>query len=276
MIDRASSPSVSEAAAYIRSQTARRPEVGLILGSGLGDLAETASEAAAIETADIPGYPRSTVEGHSGRLVFGKLEGREVVFVQGRVHRYEGHDNRHVTFPVRLLHEMGVRHLVITNAAGGINPAFGPGTLMFITDHINFAFNNPLVGPNEDDGPRFPDMSAPYDLEWVDRAEAAALEARIATQRGVYVWTLGPSYETPAEVRALARMGADAVGMSTVPETIQARYHGIRVLGISTITNPAAGLSSDLLDHDDVLAVGRAVRADLERLIRLILQKTLG
>jgi purine-nucleoside phosphorylase len=266
---------LQSAVQYIRERTDRRPEVGLILGSGLGGLADAASDAVHIDTSDIPGYPRSTVEGHTGRLVIGEMEGRDVVFVQGRVHRYEGHSNRAVTYPIRVLRELGVGKLIITNAAGGVNPRFGPGTLMFITDHINFAFNNPLVGPNEDGGPRFPDMSEPYDLSWVNAVEREALSAGIATRRGVYAWTLGPSYETPAEVRALARMGTDAVGMSTVPETIQARYFGMRVLGISTITNPAAGLSDDLLNHEEVMEVGRQVKGDLERLIRLALARTL-
>jgi purine-nucleoside phosphorylase len=266
---------LDEAAEFLRSRIGRTPELGLILGSGLGALAEAASEATVVETTDIPGYPRSTVEGHTGRLVFGTLEGKDVVFVQGRVHRYEGHHNRAVTFPVRLLRALGVSRLIITNAAGGINPAYGPGTLMFITDHINFAFNNPLVGPNVDGGPRFPDMSEPYDLQWIEQAEQVALAARISTVRGVYAWTLGPSYETPAEVRALARMGADAVGMSTVPETIQARYFGMPVLGISTITNPAAGLAAGTLNHEEVLEVGREVREDLEHLIRAVIAETI-
>lgn len=266
---------IDDALAYIRKHVSARPEVGLILGSGLGDLADSAEGAQVIETVDVPDYPRSTVEGHSGRLVFGTLEGHDVVFLQGRVHRYEGHDTRLTTFPIRLLHALGVERLIVTNAAGGINPAYGPGTLMFITDHINFAFQNPLVGPNKDGGPRFPDMSEPYDLGWVDRAEDAALGEGIATRRGVYVWTLGPSYETPAEVRALARMGADAVGMSTVPEVIQAKYLGMEVLGISTITNPAAGLAEGTLNHEEVLDVGRQVRGDLERLVRLILRSTI-
>jgi purine-nucleoside phosphorylase len=270
------SEDIQEAIEYIRERVSSRPSVGLILGSGLGAMADAAEDATVLETSDIPGYPKSTVEGHSGRLVFGKLEGVDVVFLQGRVHRYEGYDTRKVTMPIRLFHKLGVERLVVTNAAGGINTAYGPGTLMFITDHINFAFKNPLVGPNVDGGPRFPDMSRPYHPDWVDRAEEVALKAGIATRRGVYVWTLGPSYETPAEVRALARMGADAVGMSTVPEVIQAVYFGMKVLGISTITNPAAGLAAGTLNHEEVLEVGQQVRGDLERLVRRILRETLS
>lgn len=262
---------VQPAVDLIRETERRRPELGLILGSGLGALADAAEEAVAFETSALPGYPPSTVEGHRGRIVFGRLEGREVVFLQGRVHSYEGHAPRAVTFPIRLLYALGVRRLLVTNAAGGIHRRFAPGTLMFITDHINFAFRNPLVGPNVDGGPRFPDMSAPYDPAWIDRAEEEALKAGIRTERGVYVWTFGPSYETPAEVRAVERMGADAVGMSTVPEVVQATYLGMRVLGISTITNPAAGLSPEPLNHEEVLEVGRQVRDRLERLVRAVI-----
>lgn len=245
-----------------------------MLGSGLGDLAESVEAAVVVPTEELPGYPASTVAGHQGRLVFGRMEGRDVVFVQGRVHLYEGGTVHATTFPVRLVHALGARRLLVTNAAGGINPSFRPGTLMFITDHVNLAWASPLVGPNLDGGPRFPDMSAPYDPGWIDRAERVALDRGIATRRGVYVWTRGPSYETKAEIRMFARLGADAVGMSTVPEVIQARYLGMAVLGLSTITNPAAGLGADVLDHEDVLRVGRRLRGDLEHLVRGILAGT--
>ena len=266
-----SAPDVAAAVDIIRETEHRRPRIGLILGSGLGALADSAENAVAFDTSTLPGYPASTVEGHRGRIVFGSVEGVDIVILQGRVHYYEGHDPRALSFPIRLLHALGVQKLVVTNAAGGINPRYTPGTLMFITDHINLAFANPLVGPNVDGGPRFPDMSAPYDPEWTDRAEQAALEAGIPTRRGTYVWTMGPTYETPAEIRAFARLGADAVGMSTVPEVIQAAYYGIKVLGISTITNPAAGLSAAPLRHEDVLEVGRQVRSRLETLVRKVL-----
>lgn len=266
------SPDVTDAVKIVRRTEQRRPRIGLILGSGLGALADSAEDAVAFDTSDLPGYPASTVEGHRGRIVFGSLEDVEIVVLQGRVHYYEGHDPRALSFPIRLLHALGVQKLVVTNAAGGINPRYTPGTLMFITDHINLAFANPLVGPNVDGGPRFPDMSAPYDPDWTDRAEQAALEAGIPTRRGTYIWAMGPSYETPAEIRAFARLGADAVGMSTVPEVIQAAYYGIKVLGISTITNPAAGLSAAPLMHEDVLEVGRQVRSRLETLVRMVLR----
>ena len=265
---------VQDAVRVIRRQEARVPEVALVLGSGLGSLADLADDPLVIPTPDLPGYPHSTVSGHRGRLVFGRLEGRDVVVVQGRVHFYEGHDIRAVTFPIRLVHALGARRLLVTNAAGGINPGFAPGTLMFITDHINLAFANPLVGPNVDGGPRFPDMSAPYDPDWLDQAERVALRHGIATRRGVYVWTQGPSYETKAEIKLFARLGADVVGMSTVPEVIQARYLGMRVLGISTITNPAAGLSPVPLAHEDVLLVGQRVQDQLQRLVRAIMRET--
>jgi purine-nucleoside phosphorylase len=248
--------------------------VGLILGSGLGALADVLTDASTIPTSDIPHFPVSSVEGHAGHLVVGQLAGKMVAVLRGRVHMYEGHDARRVTFPVRLLHGLGVRHLIVTNAAGGVNPAFLPGTLMFIDDHINFAFANPLVGPNTGEGPRFPDMSAPYDRAWLDRAEAVALREGIPTTRGVYLWTMGPSYETKAEIRAFSLMGADAVGMSTVPEVIQAAYLGMSVLGLSTITNPAAGLSPRPLAHNEVIEVGNQVRSKLQRLVTSLVSDT--
>ncbi len=265
---------VQEAVAMIRAQERRVPEVALVLGSGLGSLADLAEAPVVLATHDLPGYPRSTVPGHEGRLVFGRLEGRDVVFIQGRVHCYEGLPVRAVTFPIRLVYALGARKLLVTNAAGGINPAFAPGTLMFITDHINAAFANPLAGPNTDGGPRFPDMSAPYDPGWLGRAEQVALRHGIATRRGVYLWTLGPSYETKAEIKFFERLGADAVGMSTAPEVIQARYLDMQVLGLSTITNPATGLNAEPLTHEDVLHVGRRVRDQLQRLVKAIIRET--
>lgn len=265
---------VSDAVAHIRQIEGRTPELALILGSGLGSLAETAEDAHIIETHTVPGYPQSTVEGHHGRLVFGQLEGKEVVFVQGRVHLYEGHAPRALSFPVRLVHALGANRLLVTNAAGGINIHFQPGTLMFITDHINMAFANPLVGPNKDGGPRFPDMSNPYDAAWLAQAEAAALAAGISTKQGVYLWTHGPSYETKAEITFFRHLGADAVGMSTVPEVIQAVYLGMQVLGISTITNLASGMNAGPLLHEDVLEVGQQIRTTLERLVRAIVRNT--
>lgn len=258
---------IAEAAAYVRRFESRIPSIVLILGSGLGGLVEAADETLALPAADIPGYPRSMVEGHRGALVFGRLAGRVVLFVQGRVHVYEGYPIGAVTFPVRLAHALGARSLVVTNAAGGINRSFKPGTLMFITDHISLWHHNRLAGGMRARDLREPRLRTPYDLDWTDRAEQSALRTGIGTRRGVYLWTGGPSYETKAEISAFARLGADAVGMSTVPEVIQACLFGMRVLGISMITNPAAGLGSKPLNHQEVLAVGRRMRGELERLI---------
>lgn len=259
---------LDDAVASIRRHTSARPEIVLILGSGLGSLADEAEDAVGVPTEEIPGYPTSTVIGHAGRLVFGRFGGKDVLFVQGRVHLYEGHHPDTLAIPVRLAAALGAQRLLVTNAAGGCNSSWPPGTLMFITDHINMAFANPLAGPVRNGEPRFPDMSAPYDPEWLDQAERLALEQGIATKRGVYLWTRGPSYETPAEIRFFQRIGADAVGMSTVPEVLQAVSLGMKVLGISAITNYAAGLSSEPLDHEEVLEVGRMVRDTFARLVR--------
>ena len=248
-----------------------KPEYALVLGSGLGTLADAVEDATIIPTHDIPGYPASTAPGHKGRLVIGRLEGKQVVVIQGRIHMYEGYSARESTFPIRLVHGMGASKLLLTNAAGGINENMGPGTLMFIRDHINFAFASPLSGPNVDGGPRFVDLCHAYDPAWLEEAEQIALEAGIATQKGVYLWTKGPAYETKAEIKLYRHLGADAVGMSTVPEALQAVYLGMKVLGISTITNPATGLSPVPLKHEDVLEVGQKIRHTLEKLVRLIL-----
>lgn len=262
---------LSAAVAAVRRHTDLVPETVLILGSGLGALADDVEDAVAIPTSDIPGYPGSTVVGHAGRLVLGRLEGRTVLFVQGRIHLYEGHAADTLSIPVRLAHGLGARELLVTNAAGGLHPEWKPGTLMLITDHINMAFANPLTGPVRTGEPRFPDMSAPYDRAWTDRAEEIALREGIPVKRGVYLWTTGPSYETPAEIGFFRRIGADAVGMSTVPEVIQAGALGMRVLGISAITNLAAGLSPTPLNHEEVMEAGQAVRERFARLVRAIL-----
>lgn len=261
---------LEEAVRAVRGAVSAEPRIALILGSGLGDLADAAEGAAVIPTADIPNYPRSTVVGHSGRLVFGKLEGHDVVFIQGRAHLYEGHSLDAVAFPVRLVHALGARRLLVTNAAGGINARLRPGTLMFIADHLNMVLEAATRAPVE--APRPPRQVHPYDLDWLESAERTALELGVRTQRGVYLWTRGPSYETKAEIAAFRRLGADAVGMSTVPEVLEAAGHGMKVLGISSITNPAAGLSKEPLSHEEVLVVGRQVRSELERLVRAILR----
>ncbi|SHK55042.1 purine-nucleoside phosphorylase [Rhodothermus profundi] len=266
--------SLQAALDWLKPRLRETPEVALILGSGLGALAESVSAAIEVPVQEIPGYPTPTVSGHAGRLVFGRLEGCRVVVLQGRLHCYEGYPPQTVTLPVRLVHALGARSLIVTNAAGGLNPHFRPGMLMLIADHINAAFRNPLVGQLDDSCLHMrgaPDMAQPYDLSWLAIAEAVALRLGIPIRRGVYLWTLGPSYETKAEIRMYRRMGADAVGMSTVPEVLQARKLGMKVLGISTITNMAAGLHSGPLTHEEVLQVGLQVRNQLERLIRGIL-----
>jgi len=261
------------AGAAVRERVGWPPEMALILGSGLGRLAEAADETTVVPAAEIPGYPESTVEGHSGKLVFGTLEDTRVVFVQGRVHLYEGYPVQQIAMPVRLVHALGAERMLVTNSAGGINRTFDPGTLMFITGHLNMAFASPGVGAGAEPARAREDEAAPfYDPGWTDRAEQVAVELGLNARRGTYAWTLGPSYETKAEVRALEHLGADAVGMSTVPEVIQAHQLGMTVLGLSTITNPAAGLAAGALDHDEVLEVSERVRGDLMTLVRGIVR----
>lgn len=269
-------PDVRESVQFIRTRDSRSPEVALILGSGLSHLATTLLGPVVFEDEEIPGYPEATVAGHHGRLLIGELEGLPVAIIQGRLHTYEGHTVRSSAFPVRLIHGLGARRLIVTNAAGGINSLFRPGTIMFIHDHINLGFDSPLTGPNTDGMPRFTDMSAPYDPEWTAEAESVALGLGIPTSRGVYVWTRGPSYETRAEIQFFARIGGDAVGMSTVPEVTQARYLNMKVLGISTITNMASGLSDSPLNHEEVLGVGHEIRMEMETLVRGIVRRLDG
>jgi len=262
---------------FVRERINEDPDTGLILGSGLADLADVARNQVVIETESIPGYPRSTVQGHKGRLIFGTIEDRKVVFVQGRLHVYEGLSVRAATFPVRILAELGVKSLILTNAAGGINPRFPPGTLMWITDHINFSLGRSILTDHTQGAvtaSRVRHGAHPYDLEWTERAAELAREMGIQTESGTYLWTLGPSYETKAEIRMFALLGADAVGMSTVPEAVEASAHGMRVLGLSTITNLAAGLSDLSLNHDEVLEVGLQVQNNLQRLLRALIVKT--
>ncbi len=258
-----------EAAAAIRRRADRVPEIGIILGTGLGALAEDVGADASIPFADIPHFPRAAVEGHAGRLVIGTLEGRSVVVMQGRAHFYEGYPMAGVVFPVRVLHALGAKTLIVTNAAGGLNREWAAGDLMVISDHINLMGTNPLIGPNEEElGPRFPDMSAAYDPALVALAEQAGLELGITLRKGVYVGVPGPSFETPAELRMLARWGADAVGMSTVHEVITARHAGMRVLGFSAITDMATGETVSTVTHEEVIATARRIEPDFVRLVR--------
>jgi purine-nucleoside phosphorylase len=265
---------VQAAAAAIRKSASPAPqvEVGLILGSGLGGFAEKLSGAKAIDYSEIPGFPRSHVVGHKGRLVVGTREGVTCAALQGRVHLYEGHSAATAAFPARVLVALGAKVIIVTNAAGGINAAWPAGTLMLIRDHIDMLRDHALRGPNDDRlGPRFPDMTKAYAPELRTLVKNAAAKAGIALAEGVYVAMPGPTYETPAEVQMLQRMGADATGMSTVPEVVVARHMGARVIGISCITNQAAGITGAELSHEEVTETATRVRATFEQLLDSIL-----
>ena len=250
-----------------------QPRVAIVLGSGLGSVADAVQSAIRIPQSAIPGFPKPAAPGHKGELVAGTLEGVPVLVLSGRFHLYEGHSPQVAALPVRVFARLGIRTLVVTNAAGGIRLMFRPPNLMLIADHINLMFRNPLEGPIEEGEQRFPDMSDPYDRDLRALAREVALQEKIALEEGVYAALLGPSYETPAEIRMLQRLGADAVGMSTVPEVIVARARGIRCLGFSSITNVAAGLSAAPLSHEEVLAAGTQVAGQLATLIRGVLVK---
>ena len=256
------------AAAAIRARASDlAPVAGIVLGSGLGGLAQRITNAVAIPFADVPGFPTATVVGHAGQVICGLLGGRPVVALAGRFHMYEGHDAALAGFPVRVMHALGTPVLFVSNAAGGIRRTFRAGDLMLIRDHVNLMFRNPLTGGVEDGDERFPDMSAPYDVALGDRIREHATALGIPLQEGVYCGLLGPTYETPAEVRMLAALGADAVGMSTVPEVIVARALGMRVAGISCVTNLASGISPHALSHAEVLETTTLVGEQFERLV---------
>jgi purine-nucleoside phosphorylase len=265
---------VRAAAERLRTRGVGTPDVAIVLGSGLGDFTARLTDASVIPYGEIPGWPASAVIGHAGRLVVGTLAGRRVAALSGRAHIYEGHSFQTVTFATRVLGALGVRLLILTNAAGGINPAFTAGTLMLIDDHINLMGGNPLTGANDERfGPRFPDMSDVYAPRLRALADEAARAAGIRPGHGIYVALQGPSYETPAEIRFLRTIGADAVGMSTVPEAIAARHMGMEVLGISCITNAAAGVLPQPLDHDEVMAVAARVHGEFSTLLEGILER---
>jgi purine-nucleoside phosphorylase len=271
----------SDAAGFILARTALRPRIGIVLGSGLGAFAGQLADAAAIPFAEIPHFPQSTVPGHSGRLVVGTVAGVPVAVMQGRVHAYEGYSSDEVTFPVRVLGSAGIAQLILTNAAGGINPAYRQGQLVLLSDHINFSGRNPVAGPNDDRfGPRFFDMSEAYSARLRRLAHEvshsmdgslhpadAGHPAGFRFDEGVYLSVLGPSFETPAEIRAFRALGADLVGMSTVQETIAARHMGIEVMGISCVTNMAAGIQEQPLSHEEVMETGKAAEALLAGLL---------
>ncbi|MFS1512270.1 purine-nucleoside phosphorylase [Chengkuizengella sp. SCS-71B] len=269
-----SSEYIKESANFIKGKLKQAPEVGLILGSGLGVLADQIESATEIPYEEIPHFPVSTVEGHDGKLVIGLLEGKNVLMMKGRFHLYEGYTDEVVTFPIRVMKELGIKTLVVTNAAGGVNTSFEPGNLMLIEDHINFTGKNPLIGPNDNElGARFPDMSEAYSKRLRAIGESVASDLQINIQQGVYIGLLGPSYETPAEIRMLRILGADAVGMSTVPEVIAARHAGIEVLGISCISNMAAGILDQPLSHDEVMETTEKVKEQFLGLVKGILPK---
>jgi purine-nucleoside phosphorylase len=265
---------IEESVTEIRRRAPGVPDVAIVLGSGLGDFANRVADPVSIPYGELPHWPVSTVIGHEGRLVLGTLAGKRVAALSGRVHFYEGHDLGTVTFATRVLARSGVKTLILTNAAGGINVRLTPGMLMFIDDHINLMGTNPLVGSNDDRfGPRFPDMSEVYSKRLRAIADEVAAEQALTVGHGVYVALHGPSYETPAEIRFLRKIGADAVGMSTVPEAIVARHMGVDVLGISCITNAAAGVLPKPLNHDEVMEVARRVRGSFAHLLEGIIAR---
>jgi purine-nucleoside phosphorylase len=266
---------IDKVAQSIRNQVSRKPKVGMILGSGLGSLANSVGEAEHIPYQTLPGWPVSTVEGHQGRLVIGSLEGQNVIVMQGRTHYYEGYSMAQIGLPVRVMQRLGVDTVIITNAAGAVNPDFSPGDLMVLTDHLNLIGMtglNPLRGPNLNElGPRFPDMSRVYDRQLIELARKVAKENEILLREGVYICLAGPSFETPADLRFLQAIGADAVGMSTVPEATVARHGGQRVLGISGISNKANLDGDTITTHEEVLEAGQIIVPKLTSLIRGVL-----
>jgi purine-nucleoside phosphorylase len=262
------------AAAFVQAQTSLRPRIAVVLGSGLGAFADTLTNTTRIPYAQIPSFPRATAIGHSGQLVIGQLKGLPLVAMQGRVHLYEGYSPQEVAFPMRVLGRLGLQSVVLTNAAGGINLAYEQGALVLIKDHINLQGKNPLVGPNDDHfGPRFPDMTQAYSKLYRGIAREEAAKLGLPLQEGVYAGVLGPSFETPAEIRYLRTIGADLVGMSTISEVIAARHMGIEVLAISCVTNMAAGILDQPLSHEEVLETGERVKEQFEALLRAVLPR---
>lgn len=267
---------IDQAADFVRSRTSHRPRVGLILGSGLNSLADSVQKADVIPFGEVPNWPVSTVQGHVGRLVIGELEGQIVMVMQGRIHFYEGYSISQIALPVRVMTRLGLEMMFVTNAAGGVNPQFTPGDVMLITDNLNImgmAGANPLMGPNIDElGPRFPDMSQAYDHKLMALARKAASENQVQLQEGVYCGLSGPSFESPADLRFLKLAGADAVGMSTVPEVIVARHGGLRVLGFSGISNKANLDGSTVTTHEEVMEAGKVITPKIEKIVRGVLR----
>lgn len=263
---------IQETASYIKSQISIIPETAIILGSGLGKLVDETIITHEIDYKSIPHFPVSTVEGHSGRLIFGRLDKKDVMIMQGRFHYYEGYTMKEVTYPIRVMHELGIKTLFVSNAAGGTNPQFEVGDLMIITDHINFFPEHPLRGKNIDYGPRFPDMSEAYDQALISQAKEIAAQKGIIVREGVYLGTQGPTYETPSEYRMFARWGADAVGMSTVPEVIVANHCGIRVFGISVITDLGVEGKISEVTHEEVQQAADAAQPRMTAIIKELIK----
>ena len=260
---------VKESVEYIKGKIDFKPEIGIILGSGLGDMADRVKDRVVIKYSEVPNMPVSTVHGHAGQFVCGTLEGKKVIMMQGRFHYYEGHPMRVLALPIHIMKFLGVESLIVTNACGGVNTDFVPGDLMIINDHINFTSSNPLIGSNDEEiGPRFPDMSTAYNREYIKLAKSVAASLDMNLKEGVYMMFTGPTYETPAEVRLARIVGADAVGMSTVPEVIVANHCGLKILGISCITNMAAGILDQPLNHEEVIETSKMVKEKFVALVK--------
>lgn len=265
---------INSAKEYIKEITKYEPEIGIILGSGLGDLADNLEESVTIPYEDIPHFSKSEAKGHANQLVIGKLKGRTVVAMKGRYHYYEGYTLDEVTFPVRVMKALGIETLIVTNACGAVNTSFNPGELMLITDHINLVGTNPLIGKNNDElGPRFPDVSQVYNKDLRNLAKEIAEEQEIVLREGVYGWWSGPAYETPAEIRMIRTLGGDAIGMSTVPETIVAVHAGLKILGVSCLTNMACGILDQPLSHQEVVEVAGQAKGKFIRLITEVIHR---
>lgn len=265
---------IKESVEFIKGRIKAVPEIGVVLGSGLGDMADNIEERIVVKYSEVPNLPESTVKGHAGQFVFGKLNGKNVMMMQGRFHFYEGNKMEDLALPIYIMKYLGVKNLIVTNAAGGVNTSYVPGDLMIIKDHINFAGTNPLIGRNEEEvGPRFPDMSAAYTKELVQLAKDTAKDLNLKVQEGTYLMMTGPCYETPAEIRMVRVLGGDAVGMSTVPEVIAASHCGLKTLGISCITNMAAGILDQPLDHQEVIDTSNRVKNEFVSLVSEVIKR---
>lgn len=268
---------INETAQFILSKKSNRPKVGIVLGSGLGEFIEKMENKIIIPYNEIPNFKKVTVKGHEGKLILGTVHGVDVVAMQGRFHFYEGHQLSEVVFPIRVLKQLGIEILLLTNAAGGVNLSYKAGDLMIIKDHINLTGHNPLIGPNDESiGPRFPDMTHAYDSLLIQQLEDVSREENIPVQRGVYAGVLGPSYETPAEINMIRILGGDAVGMSTVPEAIVANHIGLKVCGVTCVTNMGAGVFDKKLDHDDIKDEALKVMANFTLLLTTFIKKIKG